>query len=144
MTTEQSGFDALRHESGGPMSAVTQPDLMKALVYGGPGRKTLEDRPKPQLQSRPTRSYSSPPDPATEPHVVRVALENTQPEIAADVIDQGITMTGSESLLQGLAEILADETGLPVRVADNPLSCVALGAGRTLEDRDYQGALTSV
>lgn len=77
-------------------------------------------------------------------HVVRVALENTQPEIAADVIDEGITMTGGGSLLTGIAEVLADETGLPVRVAADPLSCVALGAGRTLEDPEYQGALSSV
>jgi rod shape-determining protein MreB len=73
--------------------------------------------------------------------VVRVALEHTQPEIAADVIDQGITMTGGGSLLREISAVLADETGLPVRVADNPLSCVALGAGQTLEDRVYRGAL---
>ena len=73
--------------------------------------------------------------------VVRVALEHTQPEIAADVIDQGITMTGGGSLLREISAVIADETGLPVRVADNPLSCVALGAGRTLEDRILRGAL---
>ncbi len=73
--------------------------------------------------------------------VVRAALENTQPEIAADVIDQGITMTGGGSLLREISAVLQDETGLPVRVADNPLECVALGAGQTLEDRVYRGAL---
>jgi rod shape-determining protein MreB len=73
--------------------------------------------------------------------VVRAALENTQPEIAADVIDQGITMTGGSSLLREIGPVLADETGLPVRVAENPLECVALGAGRTLEDPVYRGAL---
>ena len=75
--------------------------------------------------------------------VVRAALENTQPEIAADVIDQGITMTGGGSLLRGISSVLEDETGLPVRVADDPMSCVALGAGRTLEDRVYRGALAT-
>ena len=73
--------------------------------------------------------------------VVRAALEHTQPEIAADVIDQGITMTGGGSLLREISGVLADETGLPVRVADDPMSCVALGAGRTLEDPVYRGAL---
>jgi rod shape-determining protein MreB len=73
--------------------------------------------------------------------VVRAALENTQPEIAADVIDQGITMTGGGSLLREIGPVLADETGLPVRIADNPLECVALGAGRTLEDPVYRGTL---
>ena len=73
--------------------------------------------------------------------VVRAALENTQPEIAADVIDQGITMTGGGSLLRGISGVLEDETGLPVRLAEDPMSCVALGAGKTLEDRMYRGAL---
>lgn len=77
-------------------------------------------------------------------HVIRVALEHTQPEIAADVMDEGITMTGGGSLLRDIATILADETGLPVRVAENALRCVALGAGRTLEDPSYQGALTAI
>ncbi len=72
--------------------------------------------------------------------VVRAALEHTQPEIAADVIDMGITMTGGGSLLREISAVLADETGLPVRVADNAMSCVALGAGRTLEDPVYRGA----
>jgi len=73
--------------------------------------------------------------------VVRTALEQTQPEIAADVIDQGITMTGGGSLLREFATVLADSTGLPVHVADDPMSCVALGAGQTLEDRVLRGAL---
>jgi len=73
--------------------------------------------------------------------VVRTALEHTQPEIAADVIDQGITMTGGGSLLREFATVLQDSTGLPVMVADDPMSCVALGAGRTLEDEVYRGAL---
>ena len=73
--------------------------------------------------------------------VVRTALEHTQPEIAADVIDQGITMTGGGSLLRGISTILQDSTGLVVRVADDPMSCVALGAGQTLEEKVLRGAL---
>ena len=74
-------------------------------------------------------------------HAVREALEHTAPEIAADIIDAGITMTGGGSLLRDIDKVLADETGLPVRVADNPMQCVAVGAGMTLEDRVLQGAL---
>jgi rod shape-determining protein MreB len=73
--------------------------------------------------------------------VVRTALEHTQPEIAADVIDQGITLTGGGSLLRGFDTILQDSTGLPVRIADDPMSCVALGSGRTLEEKVLRGAL---
>ncbi|MEO8175955.1 MAG: rod shape-determining protein, partial [Sphingomicrobium sp.] len=77
-------------------------------------------------------------------HIVRVALERSQPEIAADIIDEGITMTGGGSLLRGIETVLADETGLPVKVAEDPMNCVALGAGRALEDPEYRGALHPV
>jgi len=72
---------------------------------------------------------------------VRVALENTAPELAADIVDQGIVLTGGGALLEGLDEVLRDETGLPVTVADDPLTCVALGTGRALEDPMYRGVL---
>ena len=76
--------------------------------------------------------------------VVRAALEHTQPEIAADVIDAGIAMTGGGSLIGGLDEVLTRETGLPVMLADDPLHCVALGAGRSLEDKAYRRTLQTV
>jgi rod shape-determining protein MreB len=72
---------------------------------------------------------------------VRRALEETAPEIAADILDQGIVMTGGGSLLHGIDVMLSRVTGLPVRVADDPLNCVALGAGRALEENDYRGVL---
>lgn len=72
---------------------------------------------------------------------VRVALENTAPELAADIVDQGIVLTGGGALLQGLDEVLRDETGLPVTVAEDPLTCVALGTGRALEDPLFRGVL---
>ncbi|MFM9977196.1 MAG: rod shape-determining protein [Sphingomonadaceae bacterium] len=72
---------------------------------------------------------------------VRIALENTAPELAADIVDQGIVLTGGGALLQGLDEVLRDETGLPVTVADDPLTCVALGTGRALEDPMFRGVL---
>jgi rod shape-determining protein MreB len=74
-------------------------------------------------------------------HAVREALEHVEPEIAADIIEEGITMTGGGSLLHGIDAMLADETGLPVRIAEQPMHCVALGAGATLEDRILKGAL---
>jgi rod shape-determining protein MreB len=74
---------------------------------------------------------------------VRIALENTAPELAADIVDNGIVLTGGGALLRDMDKVLADETGLPVTVADNPLVCVALGAGRALEEPLYRGVLTS-
>jgi rod shape-determining protein MreB len=74
---------------------------------------------------------------------VRTALENTLPELAADIVDTGIVLTGGGALLRDIDKVLADETGLPVVVAENPLICVALGAGRALEDPVYRGVLTT-
>jgi rod shape-determining protein MreB len=75
---------------------------------------------------------------------VRIALENTAPELAADIVDQGIVLTGGGALLQGIDEVLRDETGLPVTIAEDPLTCVALGTGRALEDPVFRGVLISV
>jgi len=72
---------------------------------------------------------------------VRAALENTAPELAADIVDRGIVMTGGGSLLQRIDEAIALSTGLPVVIANDPLVCVAMGAGRALEDPDYRGVL---
>jgi len=72
---------------------------------------------------------------------VRIALENTAPELAADIVDQGIVLTGGGALLDGIDEVLRLATGLPVTVADNPLTCVALGTGRALEDPVFRGVL---
>jgi rod shape-determining protein MreB len=65
---------------------------------------------------------------------VKVALEATPPELAADIVDKGIVLTGGGSLLANLDQVLREETGLPVSIADDPLSCVALGTGRVLEN----------
>lgn len=65
---------------------------------------------------------------------IRDTLERTPPELSADIIDSGITLSGGTALLRGFAELLAEETGMPVSVAQNPLDCVALGTGKRLED----------
>jgi rod shape-determining protein MreB len=65
---------------------------------------------------------------------VKMALEHTAPELAADIVDKGIMLTGGGALLGNLDLVLRQATGLPVSIADDPLSCVALGTGRCLED----------
>ena len=72
------------------------------------------------------------------------ALENAAPELAADIVDQGIVMTGGGALLDGIDAVLSAATGLPVIVADNALICVAMGAGRALEDANYRGVLVAI
>jgi len=67
---------------------------------------------------------------------VRQALEQTPPELAADIVDRGIVLTGGGALLRNLDKRLREETGLPVLIADDPLSSVCLGAGKMLDDFD--------
>jgi rod shape-determining protein MreB len=66
--------------------------------------------------------------------VVRAVLEKTPPELASDVIDRGIVMTGGGALLRSFDRLLTKQTGVPCYVADNPIACVALGAGKALEN----------
>jgi rod shape-determining protein MreB len=72
---------------------------------------------------------------------VKLTLDRTPPELAADIIDHGIVLTGGGALLQGLDARLAAETGMPIVIADNPLQCVVVGAGQCLE---HLGALSDV
>jgi rod shape-determining protein MreB and related proteins len=65
---------------------------------------------------------------------VKVALENTPPELAADIVDRGIVLSGGGALLHRMDQVLRDATGLPVVVAEDALQCVALGTGRALEE----------
>lgn len=67
---------------------------------------------------------------------VKTVLERTPPELAADVIDQGVVLTGGGSLLRNLDQLLTQETGVNCQVADEPMNCVALGAGLALEHLD--------
>jgi len=72
---------------------------------------------------------------------VRLALEQAPPELAGDIADRGIMLTGGGALLHGINTVLADATGLPVGIADQPLNCVAYGAGKAL---DYIGKWDTV
>ena len=70
---------------------------------------------------------------------VKTALEQTPPELGADVAERGIVLTGGGALLRDLDRLLMEETGLPVVMADEPLTCVARGGGRVLELIDKHG-----
>lgn len=67
---------------------------------------------------------------------IKVTLEKTPPELAADIMDRGIVMTGGGSLLSGLDKRINQETGMPVHIAENPVDCVAIGTGEVLEEID--------
>ena len=68
---------------------------------------------------------------------VRVTLGNCEPELAADLVDRGIVLSGGSSQLRGLDRLLSQQTGLPVTLADDPLSAVAEGTGAVLSELDF-------
>lgn len=103
------------------------------LVNGRPAEITISEAEIADALSEPVGQIKM---------AVMTALEQTAPELSADIIEEGITLTGGGALLRRLDEALSDTTGLPVKVADSPLICVAMGAGKALEDRNYAGVLT--
>ena len=70
---------------------------------------------------------------------IKETLERTPPELSADIIDHGITLTGGGALLRGLDELVHRETGIDVHVAENPLDCVAAGTGAVLDHIELLG-----
>ena len=72
---------------------------------------------------------------------VKRALEETPPELGADIAERGMMLTGGGALLRDLDRLLAEETGLPVLVAEDPLTCVVRGCGMALENMDKQGGI---
>ena len=65
------------------------------------------------------------------------ALENSPPELAADIVDRGITLTGGGALLRGLDKLIAQHTSIPVQVADEPLTCVVRGTARVVDEFEH-------
>jgi len=67
---------------------------------------------------------------------IKITLEKTPPELAADIMDRGIVMTGGGALLDGFDRLISQETGMPVVVAEDTLDCVVMGAGKVLKELD--------
>lgn len=97
------------------------------------GRNLLDGLPKSvELTSEEIReALADPVDQILD--TIRYTLDNTPPELSADIIDRGIVLTGGGALLRGLDKLIAAETKMPVHVADNPLDCVVGGTGICLE-----------
>jgi rod shape-determining protein MreB len=75
---------------------------------------------------------------------IKTALERTPPELAADIVDNGIILAGGGSLLANLDILIKEKTGLPVALAEDPLTCVVRGSGKALQDMDLLRKVTTV
>ncbi|MBV8535709.1 MAG: rod shape-determining protein, partial [Alphaproteobacteria bacterium] len=137
----ESSAERIKKEIG----SACPPDEGEGRMMEIKGRDLMNGVPKELVISERQISES-----LTEPvsaivEAVKVALEHTAPELAADIVDKGIVLTGGGALLSNLDHVLRHATGLPVSVADDPLSCVALGTGRCLEEmRTLRNVLISM
>lgn len=96
------------------------------LMYGVPKEIVVTERQIAESLAEPVGQIVE---------AVKTALEHTAPELAADIVDKGIVMTGGGSLLKNLDYVLKYATGLPITIAGDPLTCVALGTGQSLEEK---------
>lgn len=118
------------------IGSAIPPETGEGRVMSIKGRDLVNGVPK-EIEITESEISESLQEPVTAVvETVRFALENTPPELSADIVDKGIVMTGGSSLLLRLDELLRIKTGLPVTVAEDALSCVALGTGKTLEELD--------
>ncbi len=127
-TAEQIKIEIGSALLSGDQSKKTKAVKGRDLVTGVPKTITLSS---PEVNEALLETISNIVD------VVRVALENTPPELSSDLVDRGIVMAGGGSLLRGLDKLLSKETGLPVEIAEDPLFCVVKGAGMVLEELDF-------
>ncbi len=118
---KEIGSACLPEDGNGRVLEIKGRDLMN----GVPKEIVISQRQIAELLAEPVSAIIE---------AVKVALEHTAPELSADIVDKGIVLTGGGSLLGNLDFVLRHATGLPVSLADEPLTCVALGTGRCLEE----------
>ena len=118
---EEIGTACAPEEGEGETMEIKGRDLMN----GVPKELTISERQMSEALAEPVTQIIE---------AVKTALEHTAPELAADIVDKGIVLTGGGALLGNLDYVLRYATGLPVSIADGPLSCVAMGTGRALEE----------
>lgn len=109
-------------------------DLEERLEMNVQGRDQIGGLPKTIIVSSREVAEAIEEPLAAITHVVRAVLAKTPPELAADIIDRGMALTGGGALLREVDTLLTEEAGVPAYVADNPIACTAIGAGKALEE----------
>jgi rod shape-determining protein MreB len=126
--------ERIKHEIGSayPGDSVSEISVKgRNLSEGVPRTFTLNSNEILESLQEPLQSIAN---------SLKSALEQTPPELGSDIAERGIVLTGGGALLNNIEKLLAEETGLPVLLADNPLTCVARGGGKIIEILDKQGA----
>jgi len=126
----ESSAERIKKEIG----SACQPEDGEGATMEIKGRDLMNGVPKELLISERQIAESLAEPVGAIVEAVKVALEHTAPELAADIVDKGIVLTGGGALLGNLDFVIRAATGLPVSIGDDPLSCVALGTGRCLEE----------
>jgi rod shape-determining protein MreB len=148
---DQAIIDYIRRNYGMQISEPTAEAIKKKIGSAFPGSTVLEMEVTGRnlaegLPRKFTISSNEILEALTEPlnaivGAVKSALEQTPPELGADIAEKGMVLTGGGALLRDLDRLLIEETGLPVIVAEDPLTCVARGCGRALEEMDRLGSI---
>jgi rod shape-determining protein MreB and related proteins len=135
MLVGESTAENIKKEIGSafPGSEVREMEVKgRNLAEGIPRSFTISSNEILEALTEPLNSIVS---------AVKSALEQTPPELGADIAEKGMVLTGGGALLRELDRLLVEETGLPVIVADDPLTCVVRGSGRALEEMDKLGSV---
>ena len=137
----ESSSERIKKEIGSAMA----PDDGEGRTMEIKGRDLMNGVPKELVISERQIAESLAEPVSAIVEAVKVALEHTAPELAADIVDKGIVLTGGGALLSNLDKVLRQATGLPVSVAEDPLLCVALGTGHAVENIDrLRGVLSTM
>jgi rod shape-determining protein MreB len=126
----QETAEGIKVQIGSALSLADEDEMVlraRDLVTGGPKTIALSSQEVREALEEPLSGII---------YVIKETLERTPPELAGDIAERGIHLAGGGSLLQGLEERLRDETGMPTFLAESPLTCVAIGAGQSLEEFD--------
>ena len=127
-------LEKIKHEIGSAYPSDTVSEISvkgRNLSEGVPRTFTLNSNEILDSLQEPLQAIAN---------ALKSALEQTPPELGSDIAERGIVLTGGGALLQNIEKLLAEETGLPVLIAENPLTCVARGGGRIIDILDEQGA----
>jgi len=132
----EASAEKIKKEIGTAMATSTNSYLMKGrdIRSGTPKEITLKEEDTAEAL-KPVLSQIM--------GGIKDALENTPPELSADLVDMGLTLTGGGALLKNIDKRFSKETGLPVHIADDPLACVAIGTGKALEQEEIFNTMLS-